>query len=742
LQHDGVKHSAITEHLPMPDTAAEHSGPASRAIPPASGNRVRRSASRTRTLFAGAALVVCGLVALVPWMSWDARQLAWDRAAQSADNLTATLANDIAHNLESFDLSLQAVVSGLRHPETQWMSPELRDDILFNRAASAPQFGAILVLDENGRIVIDSRHQGRLGESMADRDFFRVQRDATVPGLFVSAPFRSRRGEWQIALSRQLDRQDGRFAGIVVGSLRLDYIRQLFESVELGANASITLFRTDSTIMQRIPYDERGLGRQLASAEVFRHIEEKTSGSFEAISAFDGERRLYAYRRLGALPLVLAVGQASETILAEWRLKAAMTAMVTLGLVAVVLLLAGVLRAELRQRDRTETELAQKNATLAAILREMPDGVQIFDRDGHLVGWNEQAFRFADLDGEERDRILAAPNRGRAFRMTLARRGDYGPGDPDALVAGREATARSGKPTQFRRQTIRGRWLEMRGAPTMDGGWLGSYRDVTQEVAREHELRDAYERLRVAKDGAEAASRTKSEFLANMSHELRTPLNAIIGFSDMIRSGMLGADIARIRDYAGDINGSGQFLLNLINDILEVSRIEAGKLELQEEAVDLDEIVDGALRMLHNQTARAGIVIHKTIDKPLPRLYADQRRVSQVLLNLLSNAVKFTHEGGAIKVSACRRDNAMSVVIADSGIGIAADDLPRVLEPFGQVDSLLSRKHKGTGLGLPLSVRLMQLHGGRLDIESTVGTGTTVTITFPAERLLPDYQAA
>src|SRR5205823_7795532 len=133
----------------------------------------------------------------------------------------------------------------------------------------------------------------------------------------------------------------------------------------------------------------------------------------------------------------------------------------------------------------------------------------------------------------------------------------------------------------------------------------------------------------------------------------------------------------------------------------------------------LGEIVDGALRMLHNQTARAGIVIGKTIERPLPRLFADRRRISQVLLNLLSNAVKFTHEGGAIKVTACRRDDAVSVIIADSGIGIAADDLPRVLEPFEQVDSLLSRKHKGTGLGLPLSVRLMQLHSGRLDIEST-----------------------
>jgi signal transduction histidine kinase len=136
------------------------------------------------------------------------------------------------------------------------------------------------------------------------------------------------------------------------------------------------------------------------------------------------------------------------------------------------------------------------------------------------------------------------------------------------------------------------------------------------------------------------------------------------------------------------------------------------------------------------------VVILRAPGEPLPSLLADRRRVSQVLLNVLSNAVKFTPEGGTVQVSLWRRDGVMGVVVADTGIGIAPDDIPRVLEPFGQVDSLLSRKYSGTGLGLPLSVRLMQLHGGRLDIDSTLGAGTTVTITFPADRVLPDSRAA
>jgi signal transduction histidine kinase len=322
---------------------------------------------------------------------------------------------------------------------------------------------------------------------------------------------------------------------------------------------------------------------------------------------------------LVALPLVLVLGQPSETIEAGSGLKAAVIGIVVFGLVTIIGVLAGILRAELRHRDQAESELVQKNAALAAILHEMPDGIQVFDRDGQLIAWNEQVFTLTDLDAEQRQAILTAPNRARAFRYTLARRGDYGPGDPDELVAGREATARSGQPMQRRRQGPSGRWIEVRGVPTTDGGWLGSYRNISHEMARERELADAYARLFSAKEDAEKASRTKSEFLANMSHELRTPLNAIIGFSDMIRSGMVDHE-TRTRSYASDIYDSGQYLLNLINDILEVSRIDAGKLVLHEEAVDL--AVDAALRMMESEAARANVVILKRLrETPVRRRY-------------------------------------------------------------------------------------------------------------------------
>ncbi len=249
--------------------------------------------------------------------------------------------------------------------------------------------------------------------------------------------------------------------------------------------------------------------------------------------------------------------------------------------------------------------------------------------------------------------------------------------------------------------------------------------------------------LETALDAAATASQAKSQFLATMSHELRTPLNAIIGFSEILAAETFGPlGDPHYPDYARSIHASGRHLLDLINDILDFSKLDAGRLELHEETVALTEIIDGALRMMSTEASRAGVSLKAALAEPSPLLHADTRRVRQVLLNLLSNAIKFTPRGGEIRVMTIDSGGELGIAIADTGIGIAAEDIPRALERFGQLDSSLSRKYEGTGLGLPLSKRLMELHGGRLEIESVVGIGTTVTATFPGERLVEDRQAA
>ena len=245
------------------------------------------------------------------------------------------------------------------------------------------------------------------------------------------------------------------------------------------------------------------------------------------------------------------------------------------------------------------------------------------------------------------------------------------------------------------------------------------------------------DKLRAARDDAEAANKAKSEFLANISHELRTPLVGIIGFSEIMEDEKLGPmGSPQYREYAGDIHQAGQHLLSLINNLLNLSKIESGKEELVEYEIDVGGIIANTVRLLHPQIEENHLVVECDMHPDMPKLVADEGKVKQILINLLGNAIKFTGEGGRIAIKAwARGDSGCVIQIADSGIGIAPQDIPKALAQFGQVDGVFNRKYEGTGLGLPLAKALVELHGGVLDLQSEVGVGTTVTIRFPVWRL-------
>lgn len=246
------------------------------------------------------------------------------------------------------------------------------------------------------------------------------------------------------------------------------------------------------------------------------------------------------------------------------------------------------------------------------------------------------------------------------------------------------------------------------------------------------------EDLRHMKDAAEQASRAKSEFLATMSHELRTPLNAIIGFSEIIRDEAFGpVGSGKYSDYANDINDSGQHLLGLINDILDLAKIESGADELYEEPIDIEEFVHSVMTLVGRRAEEGEIRLTWDLPEHLPALRADNRKLKQILVNLLSNAIKFTPAGGQVTLKAMvNKDGSYEFRVSDTGIGISADDIPKALSKFGQVDGALNRQYEGTGLGLPLTKALVEIHGGNLDLESEVGVGTTATACFPAERVV------
>ena len=239
-----------------------------------------------------------------------------------------------------------------------------------------------------------------------------------------------------------------------------------------------------------------------------------------------------------------------------------------------------------------------------------------------------------------------------------------------------------------------------------------------------------FNELAVANRELQAASQHKSEFLANMSHELRTPLNAVIGFSDVLLQQMFGELNAKQDEYLKDISASGQHLLSLINDILDLSKIEAGRMELTAVPFHLPTALDNAVILVRERAARHGIALQLDLDPQLGELVGDERKVKQVVLNLLSNAVKFTPEGGRIRLQAAQRDRAVEIAVADTGVGIAAEDQAAIFEEFRQVGSY-ERRREGTGLGLALAKKFVELHGGRIWVESELGRGSTFTFTLP-----------
>jgi PAS domain S-box-containing protein len=280
------------------------------------------------------------------------------------------------------------------------------------------------------------------------------------------------------------------------------------------------------------------------------------------------------------------------------------------------------------------------------------------------------------------------------------------------------------------------RWIRNRGQALFDSSgrayrMTGSMDDITErKLAEEGHIK--------AKNMAEIASRTKTEFLANVSHELRTPLNAIIGFSDLMKTEIFGPiGHSKYIDYANTISDSGQHLLAIINDILDVSRVEVGELEFNPEKVTLLPVFETSMRLVQERANLGGVLLRRNIQKNLPAVNGDPRRLKQVMLNLLSNAVKFTPKGGSVTLKAYQTKTGTLVIsVTDTGIGMKASDIPRVMTPFVQVDSRLSRKYEGTGLGLPLSEALVNQHGASMKIKSKPGKGTTVSLSFPANTLM------
>jgi signal transduction histidine kinase len=376
--------------------------------------------------------------------------------------------------------------------------------------------------------------------------------------------------------------------------------------------------------------------------------------------------------------------------------------------------------------SEAEDSASRRADALAVMLGSIRHGITLWSADRKVLFSNAIA---AELLGHPPD--LMVP--GRTLQETIAHlmtRGELGEGAA-AVIRAEELAARDWSIVYTRElTTAAGRVLEARSDPTPDGGFVSTFTDVTEARAAEQELRRA-------KEAAETANRAKSQFLATMSHELRTPLNAIIGFSDALLREAGNPDPGRVDDFARQVNQAGRQLLALINSILDVSRIEAGRFQLADDQIDLERLAQSAVRRVDPSAQAAEIEVLVDLPDGLPRLRADERRLSQVLGHLLGNAIKFTEAGGTVTLSAVlAEDGGLLIRITDTGIGIAPDHLDLVFEPFTQIDNSLARRFGGSGLGLYISRALVQGHGGHLVLRSRPGAGTTAEISMPADRLV------
>ena len=527
-------------------------------------------------------------------------------------------------------------------------------------------------------------------------------------------------GRVLIPVMRALLSASGTQIGAVVVEIDPRYFVGFSTKLGLPEGASVMLMRADSPLLASTPPTLGVLGRSYRDGPLWAAFSRSTSGWFEAMEG-DGVARVVSYGSSPGAPFVVSIGFAAEHVYAEaWeriRNNGAVGVLlsVLLGLAAAALLMA------LRRHAAAE----EAAGVARSAVQSVRSGVAVLEADGgcRIVLANPALGALLGAAGDE---------------LVGRRLGDLLP--PETLSAEDVRDWLATRSDEMMREVRVTRpdgsdgWIELRVAPIADR--LDLVRHAVLVVTDTSARKRTEQALVRAKDRAEAASRAKSDFLANMSHELRTPLNAVIGFADTIAGEMFGpVGSARYREYAELIRLSGTHLLQIISDILDLAKIEADKVILDEAPVSLPGVLAMCATLVAGRAQERGVKVRVGTEADLAPLQADELRVKQIVLNLLSNAVKFSPKGAQVLVSAGPgADGGIEIAVRDHGCGMTEAELKLALEPFRQVNSMIARQTEGTGLGLPLAIRLAQLHGGRLVIESTPGEGTLARVCFPPSR--------
>jgi signal transduction histidine kinase/ActR/RegA family two-component response regulator len=602
----------------------------------------------------------------------------------------------------------------------------------------------VAIIDAEGYLAYSNLAAPNERTFLGEREHFRVHLDASQSGnvdrLFISKPLKGKvSGKWSIQFTRPIYLNE-KFAGVIVVSVSPDSFAAFHQKLQLGTQGNTLMAMSSGEVMARYPDSGSMLGQKI-SGSPWVGADANPVGTYQRVSQLDGLPRTYGYYRLADYGLNFVVGQTVDEILAPYRQHR--TNMIGVALVISLLMVTmfGLLYRSFVRRSAVEQQLHDSQGMLRSAVDTIGEAFVVYDREDRLAYFNEQ---YREVYRSSAD-LLVTGNRFEDIIRAGAERGQYKEaiGHVDEWVAQRMVSHRQGN-TDIVQQLGNGRWIRIRERMTPEGFIVGFRIDITEFVE--------------ARDAAEASNRAKSQFLATMSHEIRTPMNGILGMAQLLLMPDLKQE-ERV-EFARTIVNSGKSLLTLLNDILDLSKIEAGKLQLQEAECDPAQLIADAAHLFVEQAQQKGVTVDSSWEgEPLQDCRADSSRVRQMLTNLVSNALKFTDQGRVKVTGRCvAREKDFAVLefsVVDSGIGIAEDKLPLLFQPFSQVDSSNTRKYGGTGLGLSIVRTLAQLMGGEVGVESTPGLGSrfwfrirvglepvAVTVTAPAVQSLPISEVA
>jgi signal transduction histidine kinase/CheY-like chemotaxis protein/HPt (histidine-containing phosphotransfer) domain-containing protein len=658
-------------------------------------------------------------VVLLLWLGIGAdllqkHQAGLDGAAQESRNLTQAFEENIRRTTEAIDTTIRAARVARAHDPDQFDLAAWERDSGLTRELTLQ----LSLVDRAGDVVVTNL-QKMTGKrsSIADREHFRVPRDTEADDLFISDPVLGRiSGRWSVQFVRKLYDTRGAFDGVIVASLDPEFLSRFYSSLDVGQGALLLLGR-NGIVRSVAPESVATLGTNLSETYLMTGASVASHGTVRMIATTDGIERTFSWRRIDPYGLIVLVGLSSVDALADYRRDMTVCIGIGSGLTFLTLLVSAALA-----RHRRDVMLSRE--MLRAAVENISQGLLVVDAQRRVPVLNARAAELLALPPH-----LASPGIG--FDALLEWQVQAGEFEGQEAAPVRDLVDAGGIEhgiSVYHRTRRNGTVLEIRTKVLETGLAVRTFTDITEQEQTARVLADA-------RDAAEAAARARSEFLAVMSHEIRTPLNGVIGVAGLLEDMELGPEQ---RDYVRLIRQSGDHLLVLINDILDFSRLEAARVELESVDFDPTALMQATVDMFMVQANTKGLHLSVVSGDTVPSaVTGDPGRLRQILLNLIGNAVKFTDEGW-ICVTLSRDTGSQDVAgepeddgrvrllfsVSDSGIGIIPEAIERMFQEFTQMDGSISRRFGGSGLGLSICRRLVELMGGNITVESAPGAGS------------------